>query len=59
MLTKTDLSGQKGAGKDDTRMPTRRRKQVDPLTLEAGDYIIHRIGHCTPARPVARPLIRV
>lgn len=41
MLTETDLSGQKAAGKDGRRMPTRRRKTIDPLTLEAGDYIVH------------------
>ncbi|GBQ03357.1 transcription-repair coupling factor [Streptomyces spongiicola] len=41
VLTETDLSGQKAAGRDGARMPTRRRKQVDPLTLEAGDYIVH------------------
>ncbi|GAA4916355.1 transcription-repair coupling factor [Streptomyces coeruleoprunus] len=41
VLTETDLSGQKAAGKDGRRMPTRRRKTIDPLTLEAGDYIVH------------------
>ncbi|MER5884674.1 transcription-repair coupling factor [Streptomyces sp. NPDC001941] len=41
VLTETDLSGQKAAGKDGARMPTRRRKQIDPLTLEPGDYIVH------------------
>ncbi len=41
VLTETDLSGQKAAGKDGTRMPVRRRKTIDPLTLEAGDYIVH------------------
>ncbi|MEU4498206.1 transcription-repair coupling factor [Streptomyces sp. NPDC023998] len=41
VLTETDLSGQKAAGKDGQRMPTRRRKTIDPLTLETGDYIVH------------------
>ncbi|MFG2783400.1 transcription-repair coupling factor [Streptomyces prunicolor] len=41
VLTETDLSGQKAAGKDGVRMPARRRKTIDPLTLEAGDYIVH------------------
>ncbi|MFD9218804.1 transcription-repair coupling factor [Streptomyces sp. NPDC060064] len=41
VLTETDLSGQKAAGRDGQRMPTRRRKTIDPLTLEAGDYIVH------------------
>ncbi|MEV0113127.1 transcription-repair coupling factor [Streptomyces sp. NPDC050844] len=41
VLTETDLSGQKAAGKDGQRMPARRRKTIDPLTLESGDYIVH------------------
>jgi transcription-repair coupling factor (superfamily II helicase) len=41
VLTETDLSGQKAAGKDGVRMPTRRRKTIDPLTLDAGDFIVH------------------
>ena len=41
VLTETDLSGQKAAGREGARMPVRRRKTIDPLTLEAGDYIVH------------------
>ncbi|MFD1658138.1 transcription-repair coupling factor [Streptomyces caeni] len=41
VLTETDLSGQKAAGRDGARMPARRRKTIDPLTLEPGDYIVH------------------
>ncbi|MFF8809349.1 transcription-repair coupling factor [Streptomyces omiyaensis] len=41
VLTETDLSGQKAAGKDGRRMPAKRRKTIDPLTLEAGDHIVH------------------
>lgn len=41
VLTETDLTGQRTATKDLGRMPTRRRKTIDPLTLEAGDYIVH------------------
>ncbi|WP_327355542.1 transcription-repair coupling factor [Streptomyces sp. NBC_01304] len=41
VLTETDLTGQKAAGKDGQRMPARRRKTIDPLTLEQGDYIVH------------------
>ncbi|MGH3310726.1 MAG: transcription-repair coupling factor [Streptomyces sp.] len=41
VLTETDLSGQKAAGRDAARMPVRRRKQIDPLTLVPGDYIVH------------------
>ncbi|PGH49992.1 transcription-repair coupling factor [Streptomyces sp. Ru87] len=41
VLTESDLTGQRAAGKDGARMPARRRKTIDPLTLEAGDYIVH------------------
>ncbi|MFF9687386.1 transcription-repair coupling factor [Streptomyces sp. NPDC014623] len=41
VLTETDLTGQRTASKDLGRMPARRRKSVDPLTLQAGDFIVH------------------
>ncbi|MBB1257276.1 transcription-repair coupling factor [Streptomyces alkaliterrae] len=41
VLTETDLSGQRAASRDGTRMPARRRKTIDPLTLQVGDYIVH------------------
>ncbi|MFD7565116.1 transcription-repair coupling factor [Streptomyces tendae] len=41
VLTETDLTGQKAAGREGARMPARRRKTIDPLTLETGDYIVH------------------
>lgn len=41
VLTETDLTGQRTAIKDLGRMPVRRRKSVDPLTLATGDYIVH------------------
>ncbi|MFC5722121.1 transcription-repair coupling factor [Streptomyces gamaensis] len=41
VLTETDLSGQKSASKELGRMPARRRKTIDPLTLQSGDYIVH------------------
>ncbi|MET8679156.1 transcription-repair coupling factor [Streptomyces sp. NPDC004647] len=41
VLTETDLSGQKAASKEMGRMPARRRKTIDPLTLQAGDFIVH------------------
>ncbi|MFI9627141.1 transcription-repair coupling factor [Streptomyces sp. NPDC052042] len=41
VLTETDLTGQRTATRDLGRMPVRRRKTIDPLTLEAGDYIVH------------------
>ncbi|GCD45277.1 transcription-repair coupling factor [Streptomyces paromomycinus] len=41
VLTETDLTGQKSASKELGRMPARRRKTIDPLTLQAGDFIVH------------------
>ncbi|MBW1602740.1 transcription-repair coupling factor [Streptomyces sp. JJ66] len=41
VLTETDLTGQKAAGREAARMPARRRKTIDPLTLNPGDYIVH------------------
>ncbi|MBH5335173.1 transcription-repair coupling factor [Streptomyces pactum] len=41
VLTETDLTGQRAAGREAARMPARRRKTIDPLTLQAGDYIVH------------------
>ncbi|WP_371612416.1 transcription-repair coupling factor [Streptomyces clavifer] len=41
VLTETDLTGQRTTSKDLGRMPARRRKSVDPLTLQSGDYIVH------------------
>ncbi|GAA3489062.1 transcription-repair coupling factor [Streptomyces cremeus] len=41
VLTETDLTGQRTATKELGRMPARRRKSVDPLTLQAGDFIVH------------------
>ena len=41
VLTETDLSGQRSTTKDMGRMPSRRRKTIDPLTLVGGDYIVH------------------
>jgi transcription-repair coupling factor (superfamily II helicase) len=40
VLTGDDLTGQR-ANKDDRRMPSRRRKQIDPLELRTGDYVVH------------------
>jgi transcription-repair coupling factor (superfamily II helicase) len=41
VLTETDLSGQRSSTKDMGRMPSRRRKTIDPLSLQPGDYIVH------------------
>ncbi len=41
VLTGEDLAGQRSSTKDMRRMPTRRRKQIDPLELRPGDYVVH------------------
>ncbi|HEX3931475.1 MAG TPA: transcription-repair coupling factor [Nocardioides sp.] len=41
VLTGDDLSGQRGATRDQSRMPTRRKRQIDPLELTKGDYVVH------------------
>ena len=40
VLTGDDLTGQRAA-RESTRMPSRRKKQIDPLELRAGDFIVH------------------
>ncbi|GAA0681134.1 transcription-repair coupling factor [Kitasatospora atroaurantiaca] len=41
VITETDLSGQKSSTKDMRRMPSRRRNAIDPLALQADDYVVH------------------
>jgi transcription-repair coupling factor (superfamily II helicase) len=41
VLTGDDLSGQRSSTKDMRTMPTRRKKQIDPLELKPGDYVVH------------------
>ncbi len=41
VLTGEDLSGQKASTRDMRRMPARRKRQIDPLELSAGDYVVH------------------
>lgn len=41
VVTETDLSGQRSSTKDMRRMPSRRRNAIDPLALQAGDYVVH------------------
>lgn len=42
ILTEGDLTGRSGAStRDMRRMPSRRRKGIDPLSLHPGDYIVH------------------
>ena len=42
VLTEADLTGSRGVStKDMRRMPSRRRHQIDPLELQAGDLVVH------------------
>ncbi|HYO34329.1 MAG TPA: transcription-repair coupling factor [Nocardioidaceae bacterium] len=41
VLTGDDLMSQRTTAKTSVRMPSRRRKQVDPLELLPGDYVVH------------------
>ena len=41
LLTGDDLSGQRAATRDQSRMPIRRKRQIDPLELTKGDYVVH------------------
>ncbi len=41
LLTGEDLSGQKSSTRDMRKMPARRKRQIDPLELKAGDFVVH------------------
>ena len=41
VFTAGDLSGQRDTDKAARKMPTRRKNQIDPLELEAGDPVVH------------------
>ncbi|WKN49413.1 transcription-repair coupling factor [Nocardioides sp. Arc9.136] len=41
LLTGEDLTGQKSSTRDMRKMPARRKKQIDPLELKAGDFVVH------------------
>ena len=41
LITDKDLSGQKSSDKDLARMPSKRRKAIDPLQLNPGDFVVH------------------
>ena len=40
-LTEADLLGSRVATRDIQRMPSRRRRSIDPLQLTKGDYVVH------------------
>ena len=41
LITEKDVSGQRTSSKDQARMPSRRKKAIDPLELKPGDYVVH------------------
>ncbi len=41
LYTNSDLSGQHEADQQTRKMPTRRKRQIDPVELAAGDPIVH------------------
>ncbi|MEY2672785.1 MAG: transcription-repair coupling factor [Actinomycetota bacterium] len=41
LLTEEDISGQHGSMRDVVKMPSRRKRSIDPLTLKVGDFIVH------------------
>ncbi|MBI1351961.1 MAG: transcription-repair coupling factor [Actinomycetales bacterium] len=41
VLTETDIVGQRSSTKDMRRLPSRRRRTIDPLTLKPGDFVVH------------------
>ncbi|WP_340539661.1 transcription-repair coupling factor [Nocardioides sp. GXZ039] len=41
VVTSEDISGQKASTRDMRAMPARRKRQIDPLELKAGDYVVH------------------
>ncbi len=41
ILTGEDIVGTKASTRDKGAMPVRRKRQIDPLELKAGDYVVH------------------
>ncbi len=41
VLTETDIVGQRSSTKDMRRLPSRRRRSIDPLSLQPGDFVVH------------------
>jgi len=41
LLTGEDVVGQKASTRDMRAMPVRRKRQIDPLELKPGDYVVH------------------
>ena len=41
VITAADVSGSRPADKSARRLPSRRKKEIDPLTLACGDLVVH------------------
>ena len=41
VLTESDIAGQRSSTKDMRRLPSRRRRSIDPLSLAPGDFVVH------------------
>ena len=41
LITEKDITGVRSSNKDQARMPSRRKKAIDPIELKAGDYVVH------------------
>ena len=41
LITEKDITGVRSSNKDQARMPSRRKKAIDPLELKVGDYVVH------------------
>ena len=41
LVTEKDITGVKSGDKDQPRMPSRRKKAIDPIELNPGDYVVH------------------
>ncbi len=41
VVTENDIAGQKSSTKDMRKLPSRRKRVIDPLTLKAGDFVVH------------------
>lgn len=41
LITESDITGARDSRVTATRMPSRRKRTIDPLELKAGDYVVH------------------
>ena len=41
LITEKDITGVRSSNKDQARMPSRRKKAIDPIELGPGDYVVH------------------